>query len=236
MSTDTAESPESTESDSVTEPAEGQAAEQVLETTGEVLLDVTAAAMTMVLEIRNQEDEPDKTALRVEVSGVSGVEYKYDLSFDDVASADDTYATYTIGELTVIVPENSIDLMRGSTLDLPSNPMQEGLVIRNPNRPNPLGDGMGDDLELTGEPADKVEQLLEMRINPALASHGGYARLVKVEDGAAHVLMGGGCQGCSMSAITLAEGIKSSILELIPEITEVIDATNHEEGENPFYA
>ncbi len=209
------------------------AATDVLETTGDVLLDVTPAAMKMVLDIRNQEDEPEQTALRVEVAGVSGVEYKYDLSFDDISSADDTYGVYTIGELTCIVPANSIELMRGSTLDLPSNPMQEGLVIRNPNRPNPLGD-MGE-IELTGEPADKVQQLLEAQINPALASHGGYAELVKVEDGAAHVLMGGGCQGCSMSAITLAEGIKSAIVEMIPEITEVIDATNHEAGENPFY-
>lgn len=211
----------------------GAAATDVLETTGEVLLDVTPVAMKMVLEIRNQEDDPENTALRVEVAGVSGVEYKYDLSFDDISSADDTYAKYTIGELTCIVPGNSVDLMRGSTLDLPSNPMQEGLVIRNPNRPNPLGD-MGD-IELTGEPADKVQQLLEAQINPALASHGGFAELVKVEDGAAHVLMGGGCQGCSMSAITLAEGIKSAIVEMIPEITEVIDATNHDAGENPFY-
>ncbi len=204
-----------------------------LETTGEVLLDVTPAAMSTVLGIRAQEEDPEGTALRVEVIGVSGVEYKYDLSFDDLAKADDSYRVYTIGELSVMVPETSAEMMRGATLDLPSNPMQEGLVIRNPNRPDPLGD-MGD-IELVGEPAEKVQQLLEQKINPALASHGGFAELVKVEGETAHVLMGGGCQGCSMSAVTLAEGIKSSILAMIPEITEVIDATNHEAGENPFF-
>jgi Fe/S biogenesis protein NfuA len=48
--------------------------------------------------------------------------------------------------------------------------------------------------------------------------------------------MGGGCQGCSMSAMTLTEGIKKMILESIPAVREVVDATNHAQGENPFYS
>ncbi|MEE9416836.1 MAG: NifU family protein [Acidimicrobiales bacterium] len=208
--------------------------ESRLETKGDVLLSVSDAAMKMVLEIRDKEDEPENTGLRVEVAGVNGIEYRYDLSFDDISGADDTDHTYTIGDLTVMVPQTSVEMMRGSTLDLPSNSMQEGLVIRNPNRPNPMGDM--DDIELEGDAAAKVEQLLELKINPALASHGGFANLVKVEGETAHVLMGGGCQGCSMSAITLSEGIKNTILEMVPEITEVIDATNHDAGENPFYS
>ena len=78
--------------------------------------------------------------------------------------------------------------------------------------------------------------MLDLSINPALAAHGGFASLVKVEaDTIVHVLMGGGCQGCSMSAMTLTEGIKTAIVEAIPEVTEVIDATDHSAGENPFY-
>jgi Fe/S biogenesis protein NfuA len=47
--------------------------------------------------------------------------------------------------------------------------------------------------------------------------------------------MGGGCQGCGRAALTLGEGIKAQIEDRIPEITEVIDVTNHADGENPFY-
>jgi Fe/S biogenesis protein NfuA len=47
--------------------------------------------------------------------------------------------------------------------------------------------------------------------------------------------MGGGCQGCAVSAMTLRDGIARSITEAIPEVTEVIDTTDHEAGENPFY-
>ena len=39
-----------------------------------------------------------------------------------------------------------------------------------------------------------------------------------------------------MSAMTLTEGIKTAIVDAIPEVTEVIDATDHTAGENPFYS
>ena len=106
--------------------------------------------------------------------------------------------------------------------------------VRNPNRPNPLGD-LGQ-LELTGEAANKITVLLAERINPALASHGGFAERVGVEGEKAFVTMGGGCQGCAMSAATLREGITKAILEAIPEITEVVDTTDHDQGENPYYS
>ena len=80
-----------------------------------------------------------------------------------------------------------------------------------------------------------MQQLLEQPINPSLASHGGFASLVGVEDTKVFLTMGGGCQGCAMSAATLREGIQVAIKEAIPEVTEVIDATDHDAGENPFY-
>jgi Fe/S biogenesis protein NfuA len=194
---------------------------------------VTDAALAKILDIRSGEDDPTTLGLRIEVTGVHGVEYAYDLSFEALADADADDVASTVGDLTVLVPANSVDALRGATLDLPTNPNQGGLVIRNPNRPNPLGQ-MGE-LQLTGTIAEKVTALLEQRINPALGAHGGYASLVGVEDSTVYVTMGGGCQGCSMSQATLTEGIRAAILDAIPEVTEVIDATNHAAGENPFY-
>jgi Fe/S biogenesis protein NfuA len=194
---------------------------------------VTEAALAKILDIRSGEDEPASLGLRIEVTGVHGVEYAYDLSFETLSEADADDVAFAAGELTVLVPANSIDALRGATLDLPTNPNQGGLVIRNPNRPNPLGE-MGE-LQLTGTVAEKVSALLEQRINPALGTHGGYASLVGVEDSTVYITMGGGCQGCSMSQATLTEGIRAAILDAIPEVTEVIDATNHAAGENPFY-
>ena len=198
-----------------------------------VVMSVTDQAMETVLGIRNQEDAPETLALRVEITGSQGVEYTYDLSFEEISAAEPDDHRYTVGDLTVLIPAASVDRLSGSELDLPRSSGQGGLVIRNPNRPDPLA---GIDVELSGELPEKVTQLLDQSVNPALASHGGFATLVGVDDdNNVYVTMGGGCQGCAASAATLREGIQRSIKEAIPEVAEVIDATDHAAGENPFY-
>ena len=199
-----------------------------------MVLTVTDPAREKILELRSQEDEPDTLGLRIEVTGVQGVEYTYDLTFDPVAEADETAGDVieAQGGLPVIVPAESIDALRGATLDLPTTTGQQGLVLRNPNRPDPLS---GAHIELSGSVEEKVQQLLEGQINPSLAMHGGYAGLDRVEGDKVFVTMGGGCQGCAVSAMTLREGIARSIKEAIPEVAEVVDTTDHEMGENPYY-
>lgn len=198
------------------------------------VMTVTEAAFAKVLEVRNEEDDPAGLALRVSITGSQGVDYVYDLAFFEIAAAPEDDVRWEVDDLSFLIPAEDREKLTGATLDLPSNPTQGGLVIRNPNRPNPLGD-IGT-LELTGEIPEQVGQLIAERINPALASHGGYATLVGIEGSTAYVTMGGGCQGCSMSAATLTEGIRSAILEAVPEILEVVDATDHSAGENPFYS
>ncbi len=198
----------------------------------DVVLSVSPEAIAKVLELREGEDAPETLGLRVEVTGVNGPEYAYDLSFDSVAEAADGHHISEQDGLTVLIPVESIDQLAGAVLDLPSAAGQAGLVIRNPNRPNPLA---GHHIELTGDIAEKVQQLLSEQINPALASHGGYAALAGVEDTTVFLTMGGGCQGCALSAATLREGIQVAIKEAIPEVTEIVDATDHAQGDNPFY-
>ena len=200
----------------------------------DTILEITAAAMETVLSIRSEEPDPAALGLRVEVTGVTGPEYTYDLSFDELESAVGTDVIEVIGEISVIVPEASVDQLRGSVLDVPRSAGQGGLVIRNPNRPNPLA---GVELHLEGSVAERVQQLLDQSVNPSLASHGGFATLVGVDDeNKVYLTMGGGCQGCAMSAMTLRDGIDRAIHEAIPEVTEVIDTTEHSAGENPFYS
>jgi Fe/S biogenesis protein NfuA len=200
----------------------------------EKVIEITDDALTKVLEIRSAEDHPDNLALRIEVVGASGTEYQYDLAFEELDQASDDDRRFNFSDLTVLIPSDSVDKMRGATLDLPAAAGQGGLVIRNPNRPNPLA-GIGE-LTLEGDAADKVRQLLDEAINPSLASHGGFASLLGVEGTTAYVTMGGGCQGCSMSQATMVQGIATAVTESIPEITEVVDATDHSAGENPFYS
>lgn len=216
----------STEADGTTDDDAPRGADEIVR--------VTDAARVQVLQLREDEEgEAAELALRIEVTGTAGKDFTYDLSFAPLAEAADDDVIHTSGdELPVIVPAASTDSLRGSTLDLPTSPLQEGLVLRNPNRPNPLS---GVHLDLSGDVAERVTQLLDEQINPALASHGGYAKLEGIDGEKAFVTMGGGCQGCAVSAMTLRDGIQASILEAIPEITEVVDVTDHDAGETPYY-
>jgi len=199
---------------------------------------ISPAALERVLEVRANEDDPATLALRIEVTGHSGPDYTYDLSFDALAEAADDDHRQTFGDgddaLVLLLPAGSVDRLRGATLDVPSAAGQSGLVIRNPNRPNPLL-GVGE-LSLEGDVAERVQQLLTDAINPSLAAHGGFASLVGVEDDRVFLTMGGGCQGCSLSQATMVQGIATAIREAIPEVTEVVGVTDHTAGENPFYS
>jgi Fe/S biogenesis protein NfuA len=201
------------------------------------VLTVTDDALETILGIRAAEEDGATLALRVEITGSRGSDYTYDLAFEPLAEATEDDAVYEQGELPVWIPAESIDKLMGATLDLPGVPGQGGLVLRNPNRPESSGMSplVAGDIELTGDTADKIRQLLDQQVNPALASHGGFATLIGVDGDKAIVTMGGGCQGCAVSAMTLRDGIERAIKEHVPEITEVIDGTDHSAGENPFY-
>ena len=82
----------------------------------------------------------------------------------------------------------------------------------------------------------KIEQLFAEQINPQIASHGGFVELADIEDTKVYVRLGGGCQGCSSANATLKQGIAKAIQQMIPEVTEVLDATDHASGVNPYYS
>ncbi|MCZ6530231.1 MAG: NifU family protein [Chloroflexi bacterium] len=81
----------------------------------------------------------------------------------------------------------------------------------------------------------EIQRLLDERINPAVAAHGGHIALVDVQDDTVYIRLEGGCQGCGMADVTLKQGIETEIKQLVPKITSVLDATDHAGGENPYY-
>jgi Fe/S biogenesis protein NfuA len=204
------------------------------ETITEPVLKVTEVALAKILELRAAEDDPDGLGLRIEITGTRGADFAYDLAFEPLADCAEDDVVHERDGLSIVVPSASVEDLRGATLDLPTNRDQGGLVLRNPNRPSTPQ--LGEAIELTGTTEEKVRRLLDVQVNPAIAAHGGFASLVKVDGPAAYITMGGGCQGCAMSALTLREGIESAILANVPEITQVIDTTDHAVGDNPYYS
>jgi Fe/S biogenesis protein NfuA len=204
------------------------------ETITEPVIKVTEVALAKILELRAAEDDPDRLGLRIEITGTRGADFAYDLAFEPLADCAEDDVVHERDGLSIVVPSASVEDLRGATLDLPTNRDQGGLVLRNPNRPSTPQ--LGEAIELTGTTEEKVRRLLDVQVNPAIAAHGGFASLVKVDGPAAYITMGGGCQGCAMSALTLREGIESAILANVPEITQVIDTTDHAVGDNPYYS
>ena len=75
---------------------------------------------------------------------------------------------------------------------------------------------------------DAVEKIMDEEIRPALASHGGGAKVVTVKDTKVYIELEGGCRGCMGARMTMKNGIERLLKEKIPEVTEVIDATDHD--------
>ena len=155
------------------------------------------------------------------------------MEFRPVAELGDDVLVQHHDDLPVAIPADSVDDARAAR----RSTFNGGMVMQNPNRPLPPAARIADrpEADLSGEVAQRVIQVLEEQINPAIASHGGHAELVAVEDSIAYLRLGGGCQGCGMAAVTLSQGIEVAILDTVPEITEVIDVTDHASGANPYY-
>jgi len=81
----------------------------------------------------------------------------------------------------------------------------------------------------------RLEKILEERINPAVADHGGYVSLIDVKGSDVYIEMGGGCQGCGMANVTLRQGIEQVIRQEIPEVGAIVDVSDHTSGLNPYY-
>jgi Fe/S biogenesis protein NfuA len=203
---------------------------------------LTPEAHKVVREAIEQEPDPGSLALWLEVRGVQAGSFVYDLYFQAVSDSDEGDARHVQEELEIVIPAGSIERLRGARLEW-SEEGEGGLVLVNPNSPTPEEASPGVPAEvlamgIAGPLAQRVVAVLEQGVNPSIASHGGRADLVALneEDGTAYLRLSGGCQGCAMSQMTLRQGIETALLEEVPELTRVLDVTDHGSGENPFYS
>lgn len=81
----------------------------------------------------------------------------------------------------------------------------------------------------------QLTEVIDHVINPGVASHGGVIELTKLEGNTATIRMGGGCQGCAASTLTLREGVHRAFRDAVPELGAILDETDHAAGRNPFF-
>lgn len=197
----------------------------------EPILTITDTARDKILEVRHNEPDASAQALWVTVTGESGGAYTYDMSFRALDDAGEADVVQHHDDLPVVIDAGSVEALSGATLDFTAT----GMVMQNPNKPAPRTATMRAAADLSGPVAQAVLKVLDEQINPAIASHGGRADLVAVEESIAYLRLSGGCQGCGMASVTLSQGIEVAILDNVPEITEVVDVTDHASGANPYY-
>jgi Fe/S biogenesis protein NfuA len=117
-----------------------------------------------------------------------------------------------------------------AVVDYSEDQMGGQLTIKAPNARVP---SVGPDSPLE----DRVNYVLYNEINPGLAAHGGVVSLVEItSDKAAVLQFGGGCQGCSAVDITLKHSVETTLLERIPELSSILDQTDHSVTENAYYS
>jgi Fe/S biogenesis protein NfuA len=203
---------------------------------------LTPEAHKVVTEAIGQEPDPGSLALWLEVRGVQAGSFVYDLYFQATSDADEGDVRLVQEQLEIVIPSASVDRLRGARLEW-SEDGGGGLVLVNPNTPAPeeVAPNVPSEIlakGITSPLALRVVAVLEQSVNPAIASHGGRADLVALneDDGTAYLRLSGGCQGCAMSQMTLRQGIETTLLEEVPELTKILDVTDHGSGDNPFYS
>jgi Fe/S biogenesis protein NfuA len=192
---------------------------QTVETSA--LLTVTEAARQKIQSVV-EDQGMEVQGLRISISGRSATAFEYGLGLEVEPDPDDVVVDY--GEFQVFVDSESAENLKGATIDYVEDLNSSGFKIDNPNTPtwdNPK--------------AQAIQQLIDERINPAVASHGGQIDLLDVTDDSIYIHMGGGCQGCGMADVTLKHGIEGMVQEHFPEIKNIIDTTDHASGTNPYY-
>jgi len=186
-------------------------------------LTITDAALEKIVGAKDAEDRPE-VALRI-TAREEGAKFRYELKLVAADTKTDDDGVLEFDEVSIYLDSASAARLRGATLDFIDDINGSGLKFDNPNKTtlgmNPL--------------ASRIQQVLDDRVNPGLAGHGGNVALMDIQDQKVILQFGGGCQGCGMVDTTLKDGVAVTLQQAIPEITEVVDITDHEAGENPYY-
>ncbi|PKL95146.1 MAG: Fe-S biogenesis protein NfuA [Gammaproteobacteria bacterium HGW-Gammaproteobacteria-8] len=191
------------------------------------MLTITPAARDYSAQLLTGQPTGTQIRLSTHMAGTPGADVA--LNFCPQGEQHEDDEAIDCGSFTMFVAADSGATLDGAVIDFESHPTGGELNIRAPG------------LRGHEPPADaplrqRVEWVLESRINPMVAGHGGHVTLVEVTAQRDVLLrFGGGCHGCGMVDVTLKQGIETQLRELIPEIREVRDATDHSTGDQPYY-
>ena len=191
-------------------------------------IQVTDTARSFLKQLMTQQDASD-LALTLTITGAGTPAARCALSFYDPAQAGvDTTRVQIDENLAFFLEPDDAAVMTSAQIDYVENDTGGQLRVQVPDIKGQIPD--------KDAPIQKrIQWLLDAEINPSLAAHGGNVALQEITAQRDIVLaFGGGCQGCSMVDMTLKQGIEKRLREAVPDIRDIIDATDHASGENPY--
>ena len=194
------------------------------------MITFTDRAQEVVLSLL-EESEGELEALRITMRQAdSGSKPHFDLTLVGADERESDDQEEDVGGFSILVKQSLVSQLDGATVDYVDRINESGFEVRTlgSNEPKKSQDPP------QGQIAERVREVLEVQVNPAIAAHGGMISLVNVEETDIFVEMSGGCQGCALSTATLRQGVERMLREAIPELTGVHDITDHSSGENPY--
>ena len=193
------------------------------------MIKVSASAQKYFTQLIGQQDE-EGLGLRISVNHPGTPGASCDLQFSPQGQRKEDDRVVEFEGFNMFVAAASEQWLGDAEIDFEEDPTGGQLTIRAPGI-------KGSEPPADADMSQRINWLLETEINPALASHGGQVSLVEITEKLEVVLQfGGGCQGCGMADVTLKQGIEQTLTRNIPEITAVLDVTDHQSGANPYYA
>ena len=192
------------------------------------MINITEAAQEYLAELLAKQDVKD-IAVRIFILDAGTPRAETCISFcrPGEEKADDEVKLF--GSIKAFIEQRSILFLEDAIVDYQKDSMGGQLTIKAPNSRMPK---ITEDSSIE----DRVNYILYNEINPGLAAHGGNVSLEEIfEESVAVLRFGGGCQGCGMVDVTLKDGVEKTLLEQIPQLTEVRDVTDHSDRENAYY-
>jgi len=192
------------------------------------MIDISESAQQYLRNLLAKQDEPG-VAIRVFVAQPGTPNAETCIAYCRPGEEQEGDIAVSYDGFTAWFEERSTPYLAEAVVDYAEDRMGGQLTIKAPNARVPK---VGPDAPLE----DRINYILYNEINPGLAAHGGMVSLVEVlPDNTAVLQFGGGCQGCAAVDITLKHSVEKSLLEQIPDLVAIKDATDHTETEHAYY-
>ncbi|MCG6202396.1 Fe-S biogenesis protein NfuA [Psychromonas antarctica] len=176
--------------------------------------------------------EPQKagTSIRVFVINPGTPKAECGVSYCPPEAVESSDTRFNYDGFDALVDDVSLGFLEEAFIDLVEEETGTQLTLKAPNAKMRK---VKDDAPLI----ERVEYVIQVQVNPQLASHGGFIKLIEItDDNVAIIEFGGGCNGCSQVDLTLKEGIEKELLEEFSgELNAVRDITEHQRGDHSFY-